>query len=401
MSELRGRVLCVVHYPIFGGPHNKTVRLRESLRRRGWETAIAIPDEPGTAAPRLATAGLEPQLLPLGRLRASADPRHVLRYLASFRASVRALAEAIDRTGASVVQISGLVNPHAAFAARRRNAAVVWQIVDSRAPGLLRRIAMLFVRRLADAVMFNGDAIRDLHGGRRLPMPTFVYYPPVDTERFVPSAERRRHVRERLGIPPDAPVVGTVSNLTPLKGLETFLAAAERIASSRPETRFVVVGSAPVSHAAYGERLQRQASELALPQPVVFAGHQDDVEAWHAAFDVHLITSRSEGTTTTALEAQAVGVPVVAGRVGAVEEVVADGVTGFVVASDRPDLVAEATLRLLADDPLRERMGAAGRAAAVERFGVEGCADVHAEAYGAAVAYWRAARLATLARADR
>ncbi|HZS30752.1 MAG TPA: glycosyltransferase [Gaiellaceae bacterium] len=401
MSELRGRVLCVVHYPIFGGPHNKTMRLREPLRRRGWETTIAIPDEPGTAAPRLTAAGLEPQLLPLGRLRASPDPRHLLRYIAGFRTSVRALAGAIDRTGASVVQISGLVNPHAGFAARRRGAAVVWQIVDSRAPGLLRRVSMLFVRRFADAVMFNGEAIRELHGGGDLSIPTFVYYPPVDTERFVPSAERRGLVREELGIPPDAPVVGTVANLTPLKGIETFLGAAERIASTRPETRFVVVGSAPLSHAAYGARLQADAAALGLPHPVVFAGHRDDVEACHAAFDVHLITSRSEGTTTTALEAQAAGIPVVAGRVGAVHEVVEDGVTGFVVAPDRADLVADATLRLLADDALRERMGAAGRAAALARFDVEGCADVHTEAYEAALAHWRAARLATLPPADR
>lgn len=385
MADSLRRVLCVVHYPIYGGPHNKTVRLREPLRRRGWETVIAIPDEPGTAAPRLRDAGLEVEALPLGRLRASPDPRLLFRYLRQFRPSVRALEDAIHRTGAEVVQISGLVNPHAAIAARRRGAAVVWQIVDSRAPGPLRVAAMALVRRYADAVMFNGDALIDLHRARSLLVPTFVYYPPVDTDQFVPSGERRRRVREELGIPLDAPLVGTVSNLTPLKGLETFFAAAARVAAARPDAHFAVVGSAPASHRAYGERLQRQAAALGLPHPIVFAGDRRDVEDWYAAFDVALVTSHSEGTTTTVLEAQSCGTPVVANRVAALPEVVEDGRVGILVEPGRPDLVADAVLRLLRDDELRARMGAAGRAAARTRFDAEVCAEVHAQAYAAAL----------------
>ena len=118
----------------------------------------------------------------------------------------------IARSGADVVQIGGLVNPHAALAARRRGAAVVWQIVDTRAPAPLRHAAMPLVRRLADAVMFDGEALVDLHGGREsLPVSAFVYFPPVDTTRFVPSAERRRAVREEHGIPAEAPVIGELS----------------------------------------------------------------------------------------------------------------------------------------------------------------------------------------------
>jgi mannosyltransferase len=217
--------------------------------------------------------------------------------------------------------------------------------------------------------------------------PTFVYYPPVDTDQFAPSPERRGEIREELGIPAAAPLVGTVSNLTPPKGLETFLGAAAEIAAARPDARFVVVGSAPDSHRAYAERLRRAAEALALPHPIVFAGGREDTESWYAAFDLHLSTSppRSEGTTTTALEAQSCGVPVVATRVGAVAEVVEDGVTGVLVEPEKPDLVARAVIRLLADDDLRARMGAAGREAALARFGVESCADVHAEAYAAAL----------------
>jgi glycosyltransferase involved in cell wall biosynthesis len=249
---------------------------------------------------------------------------------------------------------------------------------------------MVLVRRLADAVMFDGEGLVGLHGGRdALRVPAFVYLPPVDTERFVPSMERRREVREQVGIPADAPVVGTVSSLNPMKGLEHFLAAAAIVARARPEAWFVAVGGAPASHHAYGDRLRRQADELALPNPVVFAGEQPDVERWYPAFDVDLITSvpRSEGTTTTALEAQSCGVPVVATRVGAVADVVSDGVTGLLVEPEQPDAIAHAVLRLLGGETLRTQMGAAGREAAIERFDAERGADVYVQAYEAALAH--------------
>jgi mannosyltransferase len=234
--------------------------------------------------------------------------------------------------------------------------------------------------------MFDGEALVAAHGGREpLSMPTFVYFPPVDTERFVPSPERRANLRAELGIPADAPLVGTVSHLTPLKALETFLAAAKQVARAQPETRFMVVGAAPESHAAYGERLRRSAAESGLPHPVLFAGPQDDVERWYAAMDVHLITSRSEGTTTTALEAQACGVPVVSTDVGAVHEVVEHGVTGLLVTPGSADEVAAATLGLLEDPARRAEMGRAGRAAAVERFGIETAADLRARVYESAL----------------
>jgi glycosyltransferase involved in cell wall biosynthesis len=384
------KVLCVVHSPFFGGPHNEALRLEAPLRRRGWEIEVAIPDEPGSAAARLAAEGVPVHALSLSRLRASPDPRLLVRFARDFRPSVRRVEELIEETGADVVQIGGLVNPHAAFAARRAGAAVVWQIVDSRAPAALRRAAMPIVRRLADAVMFDGEALIELHGGREsLPVRLFVYSPPVDTKRFVPSAERRREVRDELGIPRDAPLVGTVSGLNPMKGVEYFVDAAARVAASRPETRFVVVGGAPASHRAYGQRLRERADRLALPNPIVFVGERGDVERWYPAFDVDLITSvpRSEGTTTTALEAQACGVPVVATRVAAVGEVVEDGVTGVLVPPERPEAIADAVLRLLGDHALRERMGAAGRAAALERFEAERVADTYVSAYEAALAH--------------
>jgi glycosyltransferase involved in cell wall biosynthesis len=151
----------------------------------------------------------------------------------------------------------------------------------------------------------------------------------------------------------------------------------------------VIIGGAPDTHLAYRQRLNRRAEELALPNPVIFAGERVDVERCYPAFDLHVIASlpRSEGTTTTAMEAQACGVPVVATHVAAVGEVVDDGVTGLLVSPEQPAAIAQAVLRLLGDEGLRARMGAAGRETAVERFDAERVTDVYVEAYEAALAH--------------
>src|SRR5213082_1082274 len=103
------KVLCVVHSPYFGGPHNEALRLSDPLRRRGWQIEVAIPDEPGSAASRLEAEGVPVHSLPLSRLRASPDPRLFLRFLRDFVPTVRKLEEAIEATGADIVQIGGLV----------------------------------------------------------------------------------------------------------------------------------------------------------------------------------------------------------------------------------------------------------------------------------------------------
>jgi glycosyltransferase involved in cell wall biosynthesis len=269
----------------------------------------------------------------------------------------------------------------------------VWQIVDSRAPAPLRRVSMPFVRRYADSVMFDGEALVPLHGGReRLRAPSFVYYPPVDTDAFVPADAS--DLRVELGIPAGAPVVGTVANVNPQKGLEYFVAAATQIALRRPDAWFVVVGAEYETHRDYSARLRSQVAAGRIGERFLFVGDRSDVERWYPLFDVSLITSvpRGEGTTTTAQEAMACAVPVVAADVAAIHEVVEDGVTGILVRPEDGDAFARAVLRLVEDDDLRRRMGEAGRARAVAHFGVEQCAEVHAAAYEAAFKHRRTGR---------
>ncbi len=383
------RVLFPIHYPVFGGPHNQALRLARALEGHGWTTTVVLPDEQGNATARLRSAGLDVLTMPLHRLRASTNPREQVALLARSRAEIRALRSLIRQRRIDLVQVAGLINPHAALAARAEGVPVVWQLVDGRAPAALRRTLLPMVDRLADVLMFTGQRIADLHTSGVLPrQPSVVFYPPVDTGVFRPRCELRSQARAALGLANEEPVVGMVANLNPQKGLEYFVRAAALVRQAIPACQFMVIGATHATHQRYEQAVRGLVDELGLHHSVAFAGACDNPELTYQAMDLKLVTAvpRSEGATTTAIEAMACGVPVVTTDVGAVREVVAHGETGFVVPPRQPPELAAAVIRLLKDPELRAAMGAAARSRVEARLNLDHCLDTHLRAYDAAIA---------------
>lgn len=366
------RVLYVVHYPVFGGPHNYAICLNEELARHGLDLAVLLPDEAGNARERLEAAGVETCVTKLHRFRATRDPRPLVALAATLPAEVRRIRDLIRERSIDVVVIGGLVNPHAALAARREGVPVVWEIVDSRTPPALRRPLAMLASRLAAALRFNGEAIRRLHLGERPPdLPAWTFWSPVDTtRRFAPDPSAGASVRRELGIAADSQLVGCVANLNPQKGIEYFVRACALIHRQRPDSEFLLVGEEYESQRPYTELIDREIAASGIP-PAQFHRASGPSDRFYQAMDVKMITSvpRSEGTTSTAMEAMAVEVPVVATDVGAVREVVRDGIDGSVVPPLDPGALARAVVILLDDVEARRRLGTEGRRSAVARFG--------------------------------
>lgn len=382
-------VLCLVHYPVFGGPHNRILTLEPLLAARGIRTVVALPEGPGNAADRLRAGGLEVIQAPLSRLRATRDPRSHARFVRQFPQDVRRLRRIIRAHEIELVVVGGLVNPHGAIAARLEAVPVLWQIVDTRTPPALRAAMMPVVSRLASVVMFGAESLIDAHpGARRLAVPSMVLRPAVDSRRFAPSKERRRATRQELGIPEQATVVGTVANLNPQKGIEHFLRAASLIERRRPGCWFVVVGAQHADQSAYLRLVHREVQASGVPsERMVFTGARSDVETIYPAFDVKMITSipRSEGTTTTAIEAMSCGVPVVATDVGGIAEIVLDGVTGKLVPPLDPEALASQTLHMLDEPEVVARLGREGRKRVLSEHDLRVASKRYLDAYNRAI----------------
>jgi len=389
-DEPRRRVLFVIHHAIFGGPHNQALRLAGPLRARGYETIVLLPDMPGDAPERLQAAGIAVERVPLHSLRARPDPILQARFALSFLPEVSDIRRCIRDHGIDVVQVGGLVNPHAALAARREGVPVVWQLLDTRAPRPVAWAAMLWVRALATVVMPTGRRVLSAFPGwRRLASRVVPFVPPVDTDAFRPQPQLCAEVRREWGIPDGAPVVGSVANINPQKGIATLIEAFGRVRRDFSEARLVIIGAEYEAHRRYSRTLRLRLAELGLVEgtDVYFLGARHDIERQLQGFDLFALGSvpRSEGIPTALLEAMSCGLPVVATDVGGVAEVVEEDVTGFLVPPLDDEAFAAALTRVLRDPDRGSALGQTGRQRSLERFSLERCADVHAHAYAMAI----------------
>jgi len=172
--------------------------------------------------------------------------------------------------------------------------------------------------------------------------------------------------RARFGLRPDGPLVGLVARLAPRKGIAEFLQAARLIADRDPEVEFAIAGDGPQR-----EQAEALIQELGLAERVRLLGYVESVRDLIWALDLLVVSSLSEGSSVSAMEAMALGKPVVGTEVGGVPEVVLDGDTGVLVPPGNPGAMAEAVCALLADPERAQAMGDRGRQRAAAHFEVE------------------------------
>lgn len=181
----------------------------------------------------------------------------------------------------------------------------------------------------------------------------------------VPTAARP-DLRRELGIPPTAPVVGTVGRLVAQKAPLDFVRMAAEVRRVRPDAVFVMVGDASTEERPLEAETRAEAARLGVD--VRFTGHRDDAVALAATFDVYVVPSLYEGLGRALTEALASARPVVATAVNGVPDLVEHGATGLLVRPGDPAGLAAAVCWVL-DHPAQARaMGAQGRARVLEAF---------------------------------
>jgi glycosyltransferase involved in cell wall biosynthesis len=195
-----------------------------------------------------------------------------------------------------------------------------------------------------------------------------LIYNGAPLDEFAPAgAERARRVRLELGLPTDAPVVGSIGRLNAQKGHRYLVEATPRLLAAQPAARVLIVGDGDLA----GE-LREQARQLGVAARVVFAGHRSDVPDLLAAVDVFCVSSLYEGTPLALFEAMAAGRAVVSTSVDGCREVLEDGDTGLLVPPEDADALAEALVRVLGDPELRAGLGRRALEAS-RRYDVRSC----------------------------
>jgi phosphatidylinositol alpha-1,6-mannosyltransferase len=311
----------------------------------------------------------------------AAQPFSVVRRHDRFFVPTRRLGEAVDaharEIGAQLLFLDpmlplGHVGPRlsaAPYVVVGHGAEVT---VYGRVPGS-HSLARQVLRGAVGVVAAGEYVAREAARAAGRAVPTLVIPPGVDPERFHPlDADARRAARARFGLDPDQPLVVGVSRLVPRKGFDVLLDAVAGLDG----VHVAIAGSGRDRR-----RLETRAARLGGRAHLLGRVGDADLPALYACADVFAMLCRdrwggleAEGYGIVFVEAAACGVPSVAGRSGGSAEAVVDGETGYVVEPRDVGAVRAALDRLLRDDDLRLRMGAAARARAARELSYDALA---------------------------
>ena len=238
-----------------------------------------------------------------------------------------------------------------------------------------RRLVNQLVHRLADNITCISNATRlALDHYEWIPKKRIqVIYNGVAT---LEQDTKDKAIRRKLGITDTALVLGTISRFDPIKNQLMMLNALCEVRKTNPDCVLIMAGDGPER-----KNLESKAQELNIHNSVYFTGFITDIAAHLNTIDIFLLTSFSEGTSMTLLEAMSVGKVVIATAVGGNVEVVTDNISGILIPSDDTDALVD-NLNRLKKSPLEmQRLSRGAMQAYSEKFSVEMMANQYEELY--------------------
>ncbi len=361
------KVMMLVHGLGVGGAEAMICHVASHLRDRGADVEIGCLGELGRMGEELQAAGAD---VVVHRRKPGFDASLPLRLARRLRQGRFDVAHAHQRTALVYTLLAGVLAPTPLVYTEHGLPLEGGSVRKQRAFNRMLGWRLQRITAVSDALK------RELVECEGLVAANVEIIPNgVDVDRFAAAAlPSRAEARRRIGLPLQARVLGSVGRLEPVKNPRLLLYVIERLCDRVPDLHLVLVGDG-----AERPGLESMARLLHLEDRVHLLGTRRDVELILPALDVFCLSSRSEGTPLSLLEAMAAGVPTVATFVGGVPEIVRSEQEGLLVAGMPPDATrplaassigyvdafADAVERLLSDEDLRRHV--VGRALARSR----------------------------------
>lgn len=216
--------------------------------------------------------------------------------------------------------------------------------------------------RLTDLVLTVSEGVRQYLISAGVPARQIIAVPTgINLKRFDPTRADLVDMRPRFDIPREAFVIGIIAVLRKAKGHRFLLQALKRLAPEFPQMKLLIAGTGPQE-----QNIRTLIKELDLAEQVLMLGHQDDIPSLLRALDVFVLPAQEEALGTALVEATAMGVPVIATRIGGIPEVLGDA--GLLFESEDVDALVQHLRTLIRSSELAARMRAQGAARARELY---------------------------------
>jgi glycosyltransferase involved in cell wall biosynthesis len=339
-----------------GGAERELLAYLEHLPRMGIQPLVVCPAE-SHLADKIAALGITTRHVPFPAWRKLLEwPRR--------GKAVSRLREVIERARPSLVHVNDIWwLPQTLRAVKGLGIPVLCHVRQEIQPRKVSRYRL----PSADVVFaVSRDVEASLQAGGVKPERIHILHGGIDLAR-VPASSDGAEFRRRLGIPPAAPLLGTVANLFPRKGHDVMCHALSAL-RRRPEIHYLIVGAGDPG---YEQMLRKLVQSLGLEGHVHFAGFQDPVYPALAAMDLYVHPAIMEGFGIALLEAMAMAKPVVATRTGGIPDIVVPGETGMLVTPGDSEALASAIDALLDDKSRWAALGQAGRKRVERLFTVD------------------------------
>lgn len=306
------RILSIQNVADGGGSEWALIRMIRQLRAEGWDCHVAAGSPPRLAG-EYAAAGAVVHIVPMQRITTTGGYGRWPRYLAAWPVSVARLVRLARRLDVDVVHTNTLHSWYGWAVAAIVRRPHVWHAREIVVQSVLAlRVERFLTRHFADRVLAISQAVADQFEGE----PVTVLFDEPDPAEFRP--EHAGRFRTRVGIPDEAPLVGSVGRIDTWKGVDILLKAVPVIRSGRPGVEILVAGPAVEGKEAYARELEAQARELG----VHWLGPRPDVAELMADLDVYVMPSTEpEPFGLGLVEALASGTPAVATDAGGPVEV--------------------------------------------------------------------------------
>jgi glycosyltransferase involved in cell wall biosynthesis len=343
----------------------------ENLNRSEYEATVLLP-ESSELAREIAGKGIRVCVVenPQESIAATKTLVGAARLLVARLRYTRRVYSMCRNKKYDLIYINSLINVFPGIAGLLSGKRIIWHIHETFPATPLNRFKAWIVKRCSKAIVFASPTCRRLFEpiGRRI------------RAEFIPNGIAAADFREpantnsvyqELRLPENAVIVSTIGYIHTIKGVDVLLRAASGIIEEIPSAHFLLVGDRSKTPPKYNHLLETIIRDHELGGRVTFAGTRDDIPAILAISHLFVLPSRMESFPVVLLEAMAAETPIIATRVGCVEEILDFGTAGVIVDSDNPEQLARAMIALLKDESRAEEFARAAHQRVMSEYSLE------------------------------
>jgi len=373
------RVVNIIEEANLGGPQIRIALVAKKLINEGIHTVVLFPrQESNNFVSLLEKNKINYKQLSISRL--SKNYKSIFKYIIYSVFEIYNISKFIKSNNFDIAHISGgSWQFKGIIGAKLAGVKSIWYLNDTYVPFIFRK-SFYFLNRLSDGFMYASKRTEKYYK----PLIAknkyeFLVPPPVDTSKFDPfkKFEISDKINNRFN---NKLIIGTVSNINPVKGLETFIRSSALLNQKYDNIYFIIIGAIIKSQKKYYQSLIALANSKNIKN-IFFFSKEKDVRYLLNKFDIFVCSSNFEAGTMTVREAMSFSKPIISTDVGDVSTFITNNYNGFVVPKKDSNQMANKISHLLDDKEKRKIFGRRNRKIAKSKFDISICVEQHKNAY--------------------